>query len=121
MSQPLGQGGEVGGVIVYLLILAMTLGGALGAFFFKQGAQKTNGLISIFIQPKIYVGGVFYVLSALLNIYLLRYLDYSVLYPMTAMTYVWSALLAKYCLGERITANKMVGIGAICVGVLLCA
>ena len=106
--------------MLYTLVPVMTLGGALGAFFFKQGAQKMRGVMTIFIQPKIYLGGIFYVLSALLNVYLLRYLEYSVLYPMTAITYIWSAILSKLFLGETITWNKLLGIGSICVGVMLC-
>ena len=106
--------------MLYALIPVMTLGGALGAFFFKQGARQLSGVFTIFVQPKIYLGGIFYVLSALLNVYLLRYLDYSVLYPMTAMTYIWSAVLSRLYLGEAITRNKMLGIGAICIGVLFC-
>lgn len=105
---------------LYALVPVMTLGGALGAFFFKQGAQRMKGPLSIFAQPRIYLGGVFYVLSALLNVYLLRYLDYSALYPMTAMTYIWSAILSKLYLKEHITWNKALGIAAICIGVSLC-
>ena len=106
--------------MLYALVPVMTLGGALGAFFFKQGAQQVNGIVTLFAQPKIYLGGVFYVLSALLNVYLLRYLEYSVLYPMTAITYIWSAILSKLFLGETISWNKLLGIGAICVGVMFC-
>ena len=105
---------------IYFLIPVMTLGGALGAFFFKQGAQRIENAISLFTQPKIYIGGMCYVGSALLNIYVLRYLEYSVVYPLTAITYIWSAILAKVFLGEKITRRKVLGIAAICIGVIFC-
>lgn len=106
--------------MLYLLVPVMTLGGAIGAFFFKQGSQKLTSPAGIFLQPQIYIGGAFYVLSALLNVYLLQFLDYSVLYPMTAMTYVWSTIIAKYFLGEQITYSRLLGITAICIGVIFC-
>lgn len=105
--------------MLYALIPVMTLGGALGAFFFKQGARQVNGIFTIFIRPKIYLGGIFYVLSALLNVYLLRYLDYSVLYPMTAFTYIWSLIISKCFLGEKINAKKIIGVMAILFGAVL--
>lgn len=57
----------------------------------------------------------------LLNIALLRQFDYSVLYPMSAVTYIWSLLLSKWLLHERITKKKLLGIFCICAGVLLVA
>lgn len=105
---------------IYILIPVMTLGGALGAFFFKRGAQHIESVMSLLTQPQIYLGGMFYVASALLNIFVLRYLEYSVVYPLTAITYIWSAILAKICLGEIITRQKVIGIAAICIGVVLC-
>lgn len=105
---------------LYWMVPVMTFGGASGAFFFKQGVQNVKSITGLFVQTKLYLGGALYVLSALMNIFLLRFLDYSVLYPMTAITYVWSALLAKFFLGERISLLKAIGIAAICIGVLFC-
>lgn len=105
---------------IWLFIPIMTLGGALGAYFFKLGAKHIDNVVSLLTQPLIYVGGLFYVASAFLNIYVLRYLEYSVVYPMTSITYIWSAILAKIWLDEKITWQKALGIGAICVGVIFC-
>ena len=105
--------------MIYLAVLAMTLIGALGAFFLKAGMDQVNGLASVFRNPRIYLGGTFYLIGALLNILLLRHLPYSVLYPMTAITYIWSLALSASFLGERITRQKLVGVAAILAGVFI--
>ena len=97
----------------------MTLIGALGAFFLKAGMDQVNGLASVFRNPRIYLGGTFYLIGALLNILLLRHLPYSVLYPMTAVTYVWSMLLSAAFLGESLTRRKLIGVAAVVLGVAI--
>lgn len=105
--------------MIYLAVLAMTLVGALGAFFLKLGMDRVDGLSSLFRTPKLYLGGCFYLTGAVLNILLLRKLDYSVLYPMTAITYIWSMALSAAFLGERVTRRKLIGVTAILLGVFL--
>jgi len=105
--------------MIYLAVLLMTFVGALGAFFLKAGMDRVDGFASLFRTPKLYLGGCFYLTGAILNILLLRRLDYSVLYPMTAVTYVWSMLLSAAFLDERITRRKLVGVAAILVGVFI--
>lgn len=104
---------------LFFSVLLMTLCGALGAFFLKAGAAKKLTLGSLFTTPKIWVGGCFYVAGALINIALLRHYAYSTVYPLTALTYVWSLLFSVLLLHERLTVQKCIGIAAICVGSFL--
>lgn len=105
--------------MIWLGVLAMTLIGALGAFFLKAGMDRVDGLLSMFIQPRIWLGGGFYIAGAICNILLLRHLDYSILYPMTAITYIWSMGLSALFLRERIGWKKLAGVAAILAGVLI--
>lgn len=105
--------------MIYLLALTMTFLGALGAFFFKRAAMKADGLLSLFTNREFYLGGTFYVSGAILNILLLRYLQYSILYPMTAITYIWTAMISSRLLGEKISKRALLGIMMICIGVVL--
>lgn len=105
--------------MIWLGVVAMTLIGALGAFFLKAGMDRVEGLASLLRTPQIYLGGCFYLTGAVLNILLLRRLDYSVLYPMTALTYIWSMALSAAFLGERVTKQKLIGVAAILAGVLI--
>ena len=105
--------------MIYLGVVAMTLAGAAGAFFLKGGMDRVDSLASLVNNPRVYLGGCFYLTGAVLNILLLRGLAYSVLYPMTAITYVWSMALSAAFLRERVTKQKLIGVALILVGVLI--
>ena len=105
--------------MIWLGVLAMTLIGALGAFLLKSGMDRVNGLEDLVKNPRLYLGGCCYLAGAGLTILLLHKLDYSVLYPMTALTYVWSMGLSAVFLGERVTRRKLVGVAAILAGTLI--
>lgn len=58
-------------------------------------------------------------ISALLNIFVLRYLDYSVVLPLTSITYVWTMIISYLILKESITKRKIAGVALILVGAVL--
>ena len=102
-----------------LSVLVMTLFGSLGALFLKRGSAKVSELKSLVTTPQIWHGGLFYLAGALLNIYLLRGYSYSIVYPLTSLTYVWSLILSALLLHEKVTVQKLFGIAAICLGAFL--
>ena len=51
-----------------------------------------------------------YVCSALLNLYLLKKLPYSIVVPLGSFTYIWTLLIAHKFLGEAVTRKKVLGI-----------
>ena len=106
-------------MIKYIFVLLMTLAGSLGAYFFKKSTAGLSGVLSLLRVPSFYLGGALYCLGALMNVVLLRYMDYTVLYPMGAITYIWSLVISNRFLGERITKKKVLGVALICVGVVL--
>ena len=93
---------------IYLVFPIMTFFGALGGFFFKKGAKNVDNFLSLIVNFKIYIGGFFYVTAAILNIFVLKYLPYSIVLP-------------KIALGEKITGNKIIGTILIILGSLLIA
>lgn len=96
-------------------ILCMTLLGSLGGFFFKK---STNGATvwEIAKSKFVYIGVFFYLAGAVANILVLKVLPYSVVYPMSAITYVWSMIFSRLILKEKITKQKLIGMAAILVG-----
>jgi drug/metabolite transporter (DMT)-like permease len=48
-------------------------------------------------------------------------MDLSVVLPMTALTYVWTLILARLFIGEKLNARKIAGVAAILGGVVLIA
>ncbi len=106
-------------MIYFFLILCMTFMGAVASVFFKR-ASESDGLWKLLLNVNLYVGGFLYVAAAGINIVVLRYLDYSVVLPLSSVTYIWTMVLSYWILRERITKRKVLGVffivlGAVCV------
>lgn len=97
------------------LLLIMTLSGAIAASFSKKAAISSGVMFKINL---LFSGG-FYVIAALLNIYVLNFLQYSIVLPMTSLTYIWTILIARQLFKETITSNKIYGLCFIGFGVML--
>lgn len=106
--------------LMSLLVFVMTISGTFGALFFKKGIAKLgeHGFLRLLVEPQIYLGGFFYLLGALLNIGLLRSMPYSVLYPMTSLTYIWTMVVSFFVLGEKINRDKVIAVALIVSGVV---
>lgn len=106
-------------LFLYFLLLIMTLLGSLGGYFFKKATTEISNLKSLILCKFLYMGGILYFISALLNIFLLKYLPYALVLPLTSITYIWTLLLSNKLLKERINTNKKIGIIFIIVGAIL--
>ena len=100
----------------YLLVLAMTVIAAFAGFCLKK---SSGGFMSILKSPFFYAGGFLYLLSSLANIWLLKRMPYSVVLPMGGICYIWTLLLSRKFLAERITPSKIAGVALIIGGVAL--
>jgi len=91
--------------------------GAVGGLFFKKASEKINNSFKdIIFNGYLYLGGIVYLGSALLNIYILKFLPYSVVLPMTSITYVWTLFISHILLNEKMNVKKVVGIILIIIG-----
>ena len=106
--------------IVWLLLLIMTVMGSVASFFLKK-ASVASSLFEMLKNINLYIGGGLYVSSAILNIIVLRYLDYSVVLPMTSLTYIWTMVISYMIFKEKITKKKIIGVVAIFVGAIIVA
>jgi drug/metabolite transporter (DMT)-like permease len=102
-------------IILVLLIIVMTMLGSLGGFFFKK-STAVKKIYYLLVNKYFYIGVLFYVLGALINIYVLKYMPYSVVLPMSSITYVWSIILSVLIIKEKLTYKKIIGITSIIVG-----
>jgi multidrug transporter EmrE-like cation transporter len=92
----------------------------LGEFAFALDNLGPVGL-KIATSPHILAGLGCYVVSVVVWILALSRVPVSVAYPMLSVGYIVNALAAWWLFGESITAQKLVGIGFIVVGVWLVA
>ena len=104
----------------YIVLIIMTILGACGSFYLKK-ASDAKKLKILVITPAFYLGGFLYLLSAILNIYILKFLDYSVVLPLTSITYIWTFVLSYCFLKEGITHKKIIGIVLIVLGSIIIA
>ena len=110
-------------------LFLMTIMGSVASLFLKQASGSLKGeslgaiLLNLLKTPSLYAGGALYLAASLLNIYVLRVLDYSPDYssvlPLSAFTYVWTMFLAKARFGEKLNLRKMAGVFLIVVGAVL--
>ena len=105
-------------VIYYIELLVMTMFGSVASLFLKK-ASGLNSLIDMLKNINLYIGGFLYVSSAVLNIWLLKILDYSVILPLTSLTYIWTMVLSYFILKEKITVKKIAGVCLILVGAII--
>ncbi len=104
----------------YILLVIMTLLGAIASLFLKK-ASSSKSILDLIKNKNIYIGGFLYLSSAILNIYLLKFLDYSVVLPMTSITYIWTMILSYFILKEKISKKKIIGVISIIIGVVCIA
>ena len=97
--------------IEFLMIIIMTWFGALGGMFFKKSSSKSNKINSYLL-----IGVTLYGIGALLNIFLLRYIPLTILFPCNALTYIWTTLIGKYVFKESINKYNILGLTLIAVG-----
>lgn len=107
-------------ILVWILLIIMTILGSVASFFLKK-ASIERYLLDMLKNVNLYLGGGLYATSAIINIVVLKYLDYSVVLPMTSFTYVWTMIISYIVLKEKITKKKFIGVAAIFAGAIMVA
>jgi multidrug transporter EmrE-like cation transporter len=119
-------------LLSFMLVIAGVLLNAAAQLLLKAG---TNGIgtfaftadnlvpvgIKVASNPYIIGGLGCYVVSVVVWIMALSRVEVSLAYPMLSIGYVVNAVAAWYLFGEALTAQRMIGIGTIIVGVFLVA
>lgn len=101
----------------FVLLLIMTLLGSIASLFFKR-ASGADGVVGMLKNINLYIGGFLYLISAVLNIVMLRILDYSIVLPLTSITYIWTMTFSYLVLKEKITSKKVSGVILIVIGAI---
>ena len=102
-------------ILLYALLIVMTLMGAVAAFFLKKASGFKN-ITELIKNYNLYIGAGLYLLSAIINIIVLRYLNYSVVLPLTSITYVWTMIISYLFLKEKVGIKKLLGVSFIVIG-----
>lgn len=104
-----------------IVLLITTISGSLGAILLKKAMSDISELSvkNVLTNKWVYLGLGSYILSAVFNIVLLKLLDYSIAYPMTSLTYVWTVFISYLVFKEKISLKKIIAVILIVSGVFL--
>ena len=102
-------------MLLYCVLIFMTFLGSVASLFLKK-ASESQSIIHLISNINLYIGGGLYLTSAILNILLLRTLEYSVVLPLTSITYIWTMVLSHFILKEKVTYKKTIGVVLIFLG-----
>jgi drug/metabolite transporter (DMT)-like permease len=79
-------------------------------------AMGWRGLVHLLRTPWVVVGFACYGLSSLLWLEVLSKLDFSLAFPMVALTYVFALLIGHFVFGEAIGWGRVLGVAFILFG-----
>ena len=112
-----------------LVLFSVTLG-ALGQLCMKQGMSEI-GVVTLWLSEVLPILGrllqgafvplgiLLYAVSMISWLVVLSRVELSYAYPMISLGYVAVVLLSYLVLHEPLSAAKLVGVGVICIGVLI--
>lgn len=96
----------------------MTLVGAIASAFLKKASSNLSFTTLIKITS-LFIGLLLCGMAALMNIYVLHYMEYSEVLPFTSLTYIWTLFLSYFFFHEKIGIMKLMGVLLIFIGVFL--
>ena len=116
--------------LTFSLVLAGVLLNAAAQLLLKAGTNRIGAFsfalenvvpigVKIASSPHVLAGLSCYAVSVVVWILALSRVQVSIAYPMLSIGYIVNALAAWALFGESLTAQKLVGIGFIVVGVVL--
>lgn len=96
----------------------MTVLGSFASLFLKKASGSTE-IKKLLVNKNLYIGLIMYGVAALLNVWVLRYMQYSIVLPLTSITYIWTMIISYKILKENITKKKILGVICIVLGAII--
>ncbi|MCD6464239.1 EamA family transporter [Candidatus Woesearchaeota archaeon] len=103
------------------MVFTATIFGSFGSLYLKKGSKVKIGLkfehLKSWLNKNLIKGALLYAVSTIFYLYALSITDLSIVYPITSLSYVWTALLSKLFLKETINLKRWTGIILVVLGV----
>ncbi|HQH50017.1 MAG TPA: EamA family transporter [Candidatus Cloacimonadota bacterium] len=106
-------------VIMILVSMLLTTNQVILKRGFQIAAQKGGGWQNYLKTWQIWLAMFLIGAMGIMWAMMLRKYDFSRVYPLISLSYVWSILVAKYYFREKITWNRYLGMVLIILGVVL--
>ncbi len=116
-------------VVAFLAAVSAAIGEALLSYAMKRGGQVDMGefshwvklVLSVVRNSYIFLGVIFLAIYFFLYLVALSWADLSFVLPLTAVSYIFAAFLARVFLKEDVTWLRWTGTVVIIVGIMLIA
>jgi len=95
------------------LALIGSIFGALSMLFLKVSMLRKKLMKNLILIALIFGAGLIFGVLAL------RFGNLSIIYPITSLVYVWTVLLSKYILKEKVKTKEILGVISIILGIIL--
>ncbi|MCC6346067.1 MAG: EamA family transporter [Nitrospirales bacterium] len=117
----------------FLVLLLATLSAAIGEALLSYGMRKGGAVdltvpsqwlalvLSVVRNPYVLAGALFLAVFFFLYLAALSWADLSFVMPLTAMSYLFAALLARFALKEEVSWFRWSGTAIIAIGIILVA
>ena len=114
-----------------ILVAVLVVSGSAGNLFFSAGMKQIGAIpdwstatlhavfLKVFTSLWIWLGIVSMLLFLAAFMLVLSWADFSYVLPATASMYFFIPLLGHFLLGETVTSLRWLGVGLICLGVVL--
>lgn len=99
--------------MIALYLLGMTFLGALGGLMLKKVSTVSGGSTKLVF---FILGCAFYGLGAILNVLALKLAPYTVVFPLSSVTYIWTFVFSYFYLKESLNRYKLIGLSLILLG-----
>lgn len=117
MQKQIGKVLKLNNLLAVALMVCSSILNATGAFFLKK--SNSSKYFYFFINKEIILGGLAFVASVFVSLPALKSGEVSKLYPIMALSYVWTYLFGVNILKENHNILKTLGIFIIILGVFL--
>lgn len=102
-----------------VLVNISTFIGGFGALLFKRSSKDFRLNVIAILKNRSFILAVFlYLIATILTIPAMKGNDLSIIYPMTATSYIWVAIFSRIFLKERVRKTTVIGIALIILGVV---
>ena len=105
--------------LLVVLLIVMTWFGAIGGYLLKKSSSCDFNKDRYRFLGWLAAGVSFYGAAAILNIIALRFLPYTIVFPLTAVTYIWTMIISYFILKENISIKKILGVALIVTGAVI--
>ncbi len=104
------------GFVLLTFVAVLT---AFGQICFKKASLLETSFFKKFFHPVFLLGVFLFVCCPVISSLAAQVMDFSVMYAMTALNFVFVLVLSRWMLKEKIDGPKIVGVCVIIVGLLV--